>query len=87
MNWLKYKLLNSQQEGIGNEKKIGFHLYDVPHFNILMNRAIYTAESKTWHLILRSSFLEGYVFSNYVKIWSIFLCFLHFQFTINYMVL
>lgn len=39
-------------------KRNGFHLDDVPRFNILMNRAIYV-ESKTWHLILRSSFLEG----------------------------
>lgn len=29
-----------------------------------MNSAIYM-ESKTWHLILRSSFLEGHVYSNF----------------------
>ena len=51
--------------------KTGFHLYDVARFNILMRREIYM-KSKTWHFILRSSFLEGHVFSNYIKPWLYF---------------
>lgn len=50
--------MNTLQEVIGNEKTSGFHLYDMPSFSDLMNRAI-CMESEAGHLILRSLFLEG----------------------------
>lgn len=35
MSWWKYKFANTLQEAIGNEKKPGFHLHDVPSFIVV----------------------------------------------------